>query len=217
MSCQSVCRKVLGWAGARSGSPDRAGASRSWASRSAIPVLGLAALMVVLSGCASAPETTLAPQPDPGPYRLGVGDQVRILILEEPQFTDLYTVNDAGMISLPVIGSLAVSNLTTAELERADAQRLEQGFIEKAHVSAEIRTYRPVYIIGEVSRPGRYPYEPGMTVLTAVAVSGGFSERAVVDEFSVLRTAEGQSQEWRADRNTRLLPGDVITVYERFF
>lgn len=214
MPLQSLYRKIVRRAHALNGFADRLGRWVFWPGK---PSLGLALLMLAVSGCATAPEATLTAQPDPGPYRLGVGDQVRILILEEPQFTDLYTVNDAGTISLPVIGALPVNNLTTAELEQAVAQRLEQGFIEKAHVSAEIRTYRPVYILGEVSRPGRYPYEPGMTVLTAVAVSGGFSERAVVNDFSVLRTADGQSREWRADRNTRLLPGDVITVYERFF
>lgn len=57
--------------------------------------------------------------------------------------------------------------------------------------------------------------QPGMTVLTTVAVAGGFTWRAAQDVFSVVRTTSGKSSEGRADRGTRVEPGDAITVYQR--
>jgi polysaccharide export outer membrane protein len=47
----------------------------------------------------------------------------------------------------------------------------------------EVINYRPIFLLGEVSRPGQYPYQPAMTVVTAVAVGGGFTYRAVTDRF----------------------------------
>jgi polysaccharide export outer membrane protein len=84
-------------------------------------------------------------------------------------------------------------------------------------VSAEVTIYRPIFILGEVSRPGQYPYQPGMTVVTAVAVAGGFTYRAVDDAFSIVRTTDGKPLEARAGRQDLVQPGDVITVYERRF
>jgi polysaccharide export outer membrane protein len=81
----------------------------------------------------------------------------------------------------------------------------------------DVVSYRPVFILGEVSKPGQYPYQPGMTVLTAVAVAGGFTYRAVTDYASILRTADGHAVEGRVPRNMLVQPGDVIDIYERHF
>ncbi len=81
----------------------------------------------------------------------------------------------------------------------------------------EVIAYRPVFILGEVSKPGQYPFQPGMTVLTAVAVAGGFTYRAVEDYASVLRNTGDKPVEGRAVGATLLAPGDVVTIYERVF
>ena len=56
--------------------------------------------------------------------------------------------------------------------------RLRQGYIREPHVAVEIETYRPFFILGEVTFPGQYPYVANMTVETAVAIAGGFTPRA---------------------------------------
>ena len=78
-------------------------------------------------------------------------------------------------------------------------------------------SYRPIFVLGEVSKPGQYPYQPGMTVVTAVAVAGGFTYRAVKDYASVVRTLDGVAVEGKAVRQGFVQPGDVITVFERRF
>ena len=84
-------------------------------------------------------------------------------------------------------------------------------------VSAEVITYRPIFVLGEVSKPGQYPYQPGMTVVTAAAVAGGFTYRAVQGYASVVRNPGTGAIEGKASRQTLIQPGDVITVFERRF
>ena len=89
--------------------------------------------------------------------------------------------------------------------------------VRNPSVAVEVIAYRPIYVLGEVNKPGQYPYHPGMTVVTAVAVAGGFTYRAVESYASVVRTTDGRAVEARAARQAYVLPGDVITVFERRF
>ena len=68
-----------------------------------------------------------------------------------------------------------------------------------------------------MNRPGQYPYQPGMKMLTAVAVAGGFTYRAVDNRVKVLRSASPEPVTGRADLDNFVAPGDVITVLERYF
>jgi polysaccharide biosynthesis/export protein len=72
-------------------------------------------------------------------------------------------------------------------------------------------------LLGEVSKPGQYPYQPGMTVVTAAAVAGGFTYRAIDAYAAVVRTQDGVAMEGKATRHSFVQPGDVITIFERRF
>jgi polysaccharide biosynthesis/export protein len=177
-------------------------------------------VIVCLSAQSCAPGSNLPPLPDtsPGPYLLGVDDQVRIITFGEEQLTGPFRVNDRGEIAMPLIGSIVADGLTTMELEARIKQRMvETKLLLDPSVSAEILSYRPIFVLGEVSKPGQYPYQPGMTVLTAVAVAGGFTYRAQTDDAAILRKINGRSVEGRVPRGMEVRPGDVINVLERFF
>jgi len=77
----------------------------------------------------------------------------------------------------------------------------------------EVLEHRAFYIIGEVADPGPYPYSGGMRVINAVAMAGGFTYRAVEDEFVIQRDGQALA----AGKETPVFPGDVIEVHERFF
>ena len=77
--------------------------------------------------------------------------------------------------------------------------------------------YRPVFVLGEVAKPGQYPYQPGMTMLTGIAIAGGFTYRAFQDYAMVVRTLDNTSREGRVLPQSFIAPGDVIRVYERRF
>jgi polysaccharide export outer membrane protein len=80
-----------------------------------------------------------------------------------------------------------------------------------------VAEYRPIFILGEVAKPGQYPFQPGMTVLSAVAGAGGFTYRAVENRASVVRTEGEKAVEGQVTRQAYVEPGDVITIFERMF
>lgn len=181
-----------------------------------VRALWLAAL-VVLSGCA--PGRDLPPIP-PGAreYRLGPGDTVRLITYGEDALTGGFQVSAAGTIAMPLLGGVRAAGLTPAELGQEVADLLEgEKLLLHPSVAAEVTTYRPIFVLGEVNKPGEYPYQPGMTVVTAAAVAGGFTYRAVEDYASVVRSIDGHAVEGKALRSTFLQPGDVVTVFERQF
>jgi polysaccharide biosynthesis/export protein len=151
------------------------------------------------------------------PYRLDSGDQIRLIVLESSPLSGEYAVSDAGTISIPLLGSVPARGRSVEELETDIAEQLRREYFEQANVSVEIKSFRPFFVLGQVSRPGQYPYQAGMNVLTAVAIAGGFTQRAITDEVSIVRTVKGKAQEGRAARDTSVLPGDVVYVHERFF
>ncbi len=165
-----------------------------------------------------APDLPPIPETVPGAYRLGPGDQVRIITLSEDRLTGEFRVNDSGALALPLLGTVTAAGLTTEELEQAiTAALVKEQLIVDPSVSVEVSNYRPIFVLGEVNKPGQYPYQAGMTVVTAVAVAGEFTYRAVEDRASIVRTIDGRAVEGRATRQTFVQPGDVITIYERRF
>jgi polysaccharide export outer membrane protein len=179
--------------------------------------LALACLAPV---AACAPGANLPPLPaDTGAsYHLGPGDQVRVITFGGDQLTGEFRVSDEGTIAVPLLGPVQAAGLTPVELSRRLVKELqEHKLIKDPSVSVEVISYRPFFVLGEVNKPGRYPYEPGMTVLTAVSIAGGFTYRAITDYASIVRNQQGHPVEGRVGRETVVRPGDVINIYERIF
>jgi polysaccharide export outer membrane protein len=154
----------------------------------------------------------------PGPYRLGPGDVLNIRIYDQPQLSGSYQVDDSGFINMPLLGSVQASGQSTDALERGITTNLQKnGLILHPAVGAEISTYRPFYILGEVNTPGQYPFRPGMTALTAISIAGGFTYRGCQDYVGVTRSTGGTAAQYRAPTSALVQPGDVITVFERRF
>jgi polysaccharide export outer membrane protein len=148
-------------------------------------------------------------------YRLGVGDQLRITVYNEPELSGEFDVGSTGNVNFPLIGEVPAEGRTIAELEDAAEEKFQNGYLKAPNVSIEVLNYRPFYILGEVNAPGSYPYVSGMTILNAIALAGGFTYRASEDE--VLLKRPGGEGEVYVEVDTPVLPGDVVTVEERFF
>lgn len=179
--------------------------------------MGLAAL-ALLAAC-STPGAGLAPLPQRPPmaYQLGIGDQLRVTVFNDPRLTGEFRITDTGTIALPLVGAVPAVGRSTTQLERAiEAALKARNLFNDPAVAVEVSEYRPVFVLGMVERGGQTPYQPGMTVLSAVAVFGGFNYRAVTDRVSITRLdPDGVAREYLGDRQSLLLPGDVVTVYER--
>jgi polysaccharide export outer membrane protein len=187
-----------------------------------VPLRRLSAVSVaaclLLSACEPGSGLPPLPQTMAGPYTLGAGEEVRVVVFGQTQLTGEFTVNDRGAISVPLLGDIPASGETTDALAQNIATALEdKKILLNPSVSVQVVQYRPVFILGEVVKPGQYPYEPGMTALTLVAIAGGFTYRAQTGYISVLRKVDGHVVEGRAPRGEEILPGDVVTIFERYF
>ena len=169
--------------------------------------------VALLSACASASHLPPLPQEAQSEYRLGSGDTLQITVFGEADLTGSYPVSASGGVDMPLIGTVRASGLTVPQLQQQLVKRLDAQAVKSPNVTVSITTYRPFFILGEVKNPGSYPYVPNMTVLTAVAIAGGFTYRAAQDDVSVVRESAGK--EARAYRDTRVLPGDVVNIFER--
>jgi protein involved in polysaccharide export with SLBB domain len=173
-------------------------------------------LLSFLSACGNANVAETVTVPDAEPYRLDNGDKLRITVFGQEAMTGEYVVDGSGSISMPLLAQVKAGGLTAQGLEQEISQRLtSEGLLVNPSVNVQILTYRPFFILGEVAQPGQFPYVDNMTVLTAVAMAGGFTHRADSDGFLITRKIGNKVIEGHAQRNTLVKPGDVITVQER--
>ena len=148
-------------------------------------------------------------------YAVGSGDKLRMTVFNEQELSGEFVVASDGTLALPLIGTVEAVGLTTRELEKRVADHFRDGYLRDPRVSIEVLNYRPFYIYGEVRNGGEYPYAVSMTILTAVALAGGYSYRA--DTRRVLITREGKKVEVPATESLQILPGDIVEIPERFF
>jgi polysaccharide export outer membrane protein len=176
------------------------------------------ALAFLLAACAPGHGLAPLPAPQDAGYHLGPGDQVRIITVGDDALTGEFRVSDQGELALPMLGSVRAAGLRPDALGQAVARALVRAGLERSpSVAVEVTAYRPIFVLGEVNKPGQFPFQPGVTVLGAVALAGGFTYRAVEDYASVIRQENAGTIEGRAGREAPLEPGDVVTVYERRF
>jgi polysaccharide export outer membrane protein len=108
-------------------------------------------------------------------YHLGAGDKLRVIVFGEDSLSGEFVVSSAGKVELPLIGAVDVSGLTIAQFQAAVEKALRDGYLKDPRVSAEVENYRPFFILGEVQKPGQYPYTASLTVMNAVATAQGFT------------------------------------------
>jgi len=164
---------------------------------------------------ASAPMVT--PAASEPAYTLDAGDKLRIVVFGQDGITNSYVVDASGKVNMPLIGAVTARGLTNQQLAAAIATGLKRGFIREPHVTAEIETYRPFFILGEVTTPGQYPYVANLTAETAVAIAGGFAPRAYKNAVELTRKAGAQPLRTEVPLDYPVRPGDTILVKERWF
>ncbi len=159
-----------------------------------------------------------SPPPVQGTYRLGAEGMIQIVVYGEPGLTGTYKVTSGGAVSIPLIGEVSVAGKTVAEAERLIAEKFSDGYLVDPSVTIQISQHRPVYVLGEVQNPGSYGYAGDMSVLNAVALAGGFTYRADRKDVEILRASEGNAPAYREfPVESKIIPGDIILVKERFF
>jgi len=149
-------------------------------------------------------------------YRLGAEDKVKVTVFGEPDLSGEFVVDSSGVLAAPFLGQILVKGMTLRELEAAYGGKLRDAqILRDPRVNAEVTSFRPIYVLGEVKKPGQYAYVSGMTVQKAVALAEGYTYRA--SESSVDITRGGRKFTLEVTPQTKVLPGDEIRIPERFF
>lgn len=174
----------------------------------------------VIAGCASSapfPVET-ANQPDINQsYPLRAGETIQVITYGEETLTGEFSIGANGVLSFPLVGDIKAVGLTPSALGKSISAALADGYVLNPQVNVEVKNYRPIYILGEVNKPGEYPYVPDMTILAAIAKADGFTYRAQQKQIFIKRSDQPREVKIRLGSNTRIYPGDTIRITERFF
>jgi polysaccharide export outer membrane protein len=152
-----------------------------------------------------------------GQYTLGSGDVVKITVFGQDDLTVETRLSNIGIIRYPFLGDIRLVGKSVSEVEQLIDQGLRGDYLINPSVSVTVVEYRPFFINGEVTKPGGYPYQPGLTVEKAAALAGGYTERAAKNFVSIRRNVTGNDRVIEAAASEIVMPGDIITVPQRFF
>lgn len=174
----------------------------------------------MLAGCVSQdpfPVEAVSAQDVNQAYILRPGETVRITTYGEEPLTGEFNIATDGSLSFPLIGNIVAAGATPAGLGDAITSALANGYLTNPKVTVEVKNYRPIYVLGEVNKPGEYPYTADLTVLAAIAKADGFTYRAQQKRVFIKRAEQPNEVKTILSSNTPVFPGDTIRVTERYF
>ncbi|MFC1709245.1 polysaccharide biosynthesis/export family protein [Candidatus Omnitrophota bacterium] len=181
------------------------------------------ALMTIIVSFVNAQETD---------YLLQSEDILQITVYEQEDLTVKARITSKGEISYPLLGKIKVIDLTISEVEDKITELLAADYLFNPHVQVFIEEYRikQISVMGSVKVPGKYDMYPERetTVLQAVAMAGGFSDVASINNTRIIRDVEGIqkvipirvsdiTKMGMKDKDVALEPGDIVYVPESFF
>jgi protein involved in polysaccharide export with SLBB domain len=159
-----------------------------------------------------ATQAAFAAPTQPDDYKLGAGDQLRVIVYGEDDLGGSFNVDGNGFVSLPLIGPLKVAGLETGDVEKEMTVRFADGYLKEPRVNVQVVQYRPFYVLGEVNKPGPYPYTNDMSALNAITDAGGYTTKAIESGVYVRRNGDAKEVWLAADPSTKIYPGDVVRV-----
>lgn len=151
------------------------------------------------------------------PHLLSPGETIRITTYGEETMTGDFAIGTDGVLAFPLIGGVKAAGMTPDKLGDAIQTRLADGFLLNPRVSVEVKSFKPVYVMGEVNRPGEYSYVPGMTLMAAIAKAEGFTYRAQQKRVFLRRAGEAEEREITLNSESQIAPGDTLRIAERYF
>lgn len=184
-------------------------------SRGPTLAIAFAATLAACAGPRAVPPPLAAAFDEP--YALASGDRLRVNVFGQQNLSNSYAIEPDGAIAMPLVGRLKVEGKTSDQVRSGIETKLKSGFLRDPNVSVEIESYRPFFILGEVTTAGQYPYIAGMTAQSAVAIASGFTPRAVKNGVELTRRIGDRVYKADVPLAYPIRPGDTITVAERWF
>ena len=157
-------------------------------------------------------------------YRIGLGDIIEVQVWKEPELSKTQPVRIDGRISLPLLGDIDAVGRSTSELSSYLETQFSKVVSEPA-VSVMLKASKSwrYYIVGEISKPGEFNIDYPITILQAIARSGGFKEWAKKSKISIIRRDAGKDRKIifdydefikgdKLNQNILISPGDTIII-----
>ncbi|MCA9641832.1 MAG: polysaccharide export protein [Polyangiaceae bacterium] len=154
-------------------------------------VVWLFCVSLFFVGCGSsgpAVRGTLPPVEESS--QLGPGDVFKMQIVGEKDLPEEYQIASDGTVALPYLERLEVGGLEPQEVAKLVTKELKgRKILQKPVVIVRVEAYnsRKVTVLGEVQKPGSFPYQPGLTLIQAVSQAGGFNSIAKLDQLRLTR------------------------------
>lgn len=180
---------------------------------------------LTLAGCADGSVPGVTPEQEQALLNMAAttsptlqpGDRIKVTVFGEDRLSGDYDIDAAGYVSLPLAGTVKAAGLSKQGMEQALAKKFSGEYLRDPKVTVDVSSFRPFYIMGEVSKPGEYPYKNGLNLFSAIAIAGGTTYRASRTSVQIQHFGEAQPKEYPLTSNIPVLPGDLIRVPERFF
>lgn len=138
-------------------------------------------------------------------YVVRADDKLKIKIFQYPELSGDYKVRANGTISIAPIGDIPVTGLSTKEIANQISERfVRAGISGQPGTSVEVLETRPIYVLGDVQKPGEYQFRPGMTVLQVISLAGGwlrFNDPGLM----------------RLDRDSITITGEMRNLVRRYY
>lgn len=149
-------------------------------------------------------------------YHLGTGDKIEIIVYGEDDLSMKLKIGKAGLANFPYIGEVKLTGRTPSEIETEIENRLRGDYLLNPMVTVNLESFRLFYISGEVEQPNGYEYQPRLTVEQAIAMAGGFTDRADKGDINI---RSGSTLELIEDVELThpVNPGDTVIVEQSFF
>ena len=147
--------------------------------------------LLLVAGCFT-PAVSPKAYEAPSGFLLGPEDELEITVWGNKDLTRITAVRPDGLISMPIIGDVQAAGLTADALAQRIADRLKQYLATTPSVSVSVKELNSysIYVLGEVTKPGKFQLKSYVTVLQAISMAGGFTDYAKKNKLQVLRVTE---------------------------
>lgn len=172
---------------------------------------------VAAPGSAAPTQAASAKVETDAAYTLAPGDKLRITVYGAPALGGEIAVNTSGNVAMPLVGDIEAKGKTTETLSAEIRTKLAAGYVNDPRVTVEVLSYRSYYILGEVNKPGEFPYAENLTIQQAVAAAGGYTYRASKHSAFLRRAGGRELHEKLGEDPVYVRPGDTIRIGERYF
>ena len=189
-----------------------------------------ACLAFLFSGCSSMPKApTDISGPDDYNYIIGAGDNLNISVWHNQELSTVIPVRPDGKISMPLAEDMQAAGKLPSQLARDLEKKLGE-YIQEPTVTVLVMGFigpysQQIRVIGQAAKPQAIQYRQNMTLLDVMIAVGGVTDYAAGNRASILRTVNGQTQQFRVhiqdllrdgiiSANVPMLPGDVLIIPE---